>query len=190
MAMKDTLVITKQRKINVITSLLNLYLFGEIETSEFKLINIKLQKEVTSHFALHFLKEGFQRNDEKVLDFCKLIYQKFPENIKWDLYTMLLVNSRYDFYRNLALLDVLMNSSIEAPIDLWKVDAKNNLDIENQFIKNNGVSPIMNEFLIFLFNFNDKLIIDKNGCIAKTNYRNIIRQKLMEIEAQEEKFPF
>lgn len=185
--MQESLSISKQRKRKVVSTILNLYLFDELETPKFEVTENILKKKVTSVIGLNFLKGGYSDlKNEKIFDFFSNISQRFPEDIKEDIYFLMCFNAHFHFNKNLKLLATLNpQSAEEGKIDLGIEDTRIHSEIYFHFVKNPGLIDIMNDFLYFLADFHSFLEVDSQNHITKKSYQSAIRMKLKQIDKYE-----
>lgn len=184
--MQETQSNTQQRKTLVVSSILNLYLFENLETPHFEKLENQLKKKVTSPYALHFLNNEYSKEDELIIEFLWELSNVFPENLKFEIYTILLTHIPFQNFRNFKLLDTLNKSTLANPIHLLEVDLEIHNQIRKNFIENNGSTPITNEFIFFLANFKSSLEIDNQNYITLNNYNYVIQEKIAEIERLED----
>ncbi len=181
--MIDTLKIEEQQKRKVVVSILNLYLFDNIDTPKFKSIDGKLKTTVTSNFALSFNPQNYSdRQNPMLFEFFLQISQSLPYDLKQDIYYMMSVNSFYIFNKSIKMMENSYNGITD---DFWVKSLKIESEVFHHFVSNPGLIDLMNDYLYFLSNFTSDLILDEKNQITKSLYYAIIRDKVKEINSRE-----
>ena len=185
--MQESLSISKQQKRTVVSTILNLYLFDELEPPKFEVTENVLKKKATSIIGLNFLKGGYSDlKNKRIFEFFLNISQRFSENMKEDIYFLMCFNSQFHFNKNLKLLATLNPQLDEGKkIDLGIEDMRIHSEIYFHFVKNPELIDIMNDFLYFLADFHSFLEVDSQNYITRKSYQSAIREKLKQIDRYE-----
>ena len=169
MAMEDILKISYSRKRKIISKILNLYLFGQVESPEFR----DGKAIITSKYALGFQDGSYNdAENELIFEFFQLISDKLTKKQKHALYFMLCSNATFVF---LSGIEVGEEQRTDHFIRLHS-------KIVYSFVDNKSLHPHMNNFLHFVADFNSLFEISSDKTISKIKYNSIIRNKIKEIE--------
>lgn len=169
MAMEDILKISYSRKRKVISTILNLYLFNQIKSPEFK----DGKEIITSNYAIAFQNGSYNDSEnELIFEFFQLISDKLTKKQKHALYFMLCSNATF------VIMSGLEVGEEQRTDHLIRIHSK----IFYSFVDNKSLHPHMNNFLHFVADFNSMFEIGSDKTISKIKYNSIIRNKIKEIQ--------